>query len=225
MEYFQLIGCTAFLIAAKYREERDTVPTIRNLKSTCGLFYDEDMFLAMEWHMLVALDWMIGHPTVDDFLQVAVSDIVYDSEVMHMALYISEISRFHRVFVFKRSSDLARAALALAQDILNQYHHITEWALQYDTIIYADLSQCLHQPSPVLRRKYASSDYSSVARTLEVSLAQRRPIATYSSYNPSFTVQEPQSGVVDHIETTVEKPAYTNLPQFTALPTPPITPE
>lgn len=225
MEHYQLVGCTAFLIATKYGERREALPTITNLRWMCGFLYDEHMFLDMEWHMLVALDWMIGRPTIDDFLQAAVTGIVYNCEVIHMALYISEISLFHRQFLSQRPSELARAALALAQNILNKRHQCTVWALQYSATTYANLSRYLHQPSRVLERKYTSSDYSQVAKTLEVFLAQQSPAVTYSSYTPSLPMQERQPRVVDRIETIRGKPTYTSLPRCGAPPTPPLTPE
>ncbi|KAL4888125.1 cyclin-like protein [Aspergillus ambiguus] len=225
LEHYQLVGCTAFLLATKYREKKDSLPTINELRSMCGFSYDKGMFLDMEWHMLDALDWMIGRPTIDDFLLAVVTDIAYDCGVMHMALYISEISQYHRAFVSQRPSDLARAALALAQVILNGYHLITECALQYDARIYDNLFQYVYQPSRVLRRKYASSNYSNVAKTLEIFLAEQMPASTYMSYISSFAVQDRQANVIDRMETIWAKPTFTSIPQITALPTPPITPE
>ncbi|EAU35448.1 conserved hypothetical protein [Aspergillus terreus NIH2624] len=143
------------------------------------------MFVQMEWHVLQTLDWTIGHPTIDSFLQVAVMDTPYDPEVEHMALYISEISQFHREFVSKPSSDLAKASLALARCILNrpQPRH-TEWASQYDSMTLVGLSQQLHQPSQVLCRKYSSSHYSRVSKILEQFLARQASIASYSPPSP-----------------------------------------
>jgi hypothetical protein len=185
--HYQLVGCAALLIAAKYGDKKDRVPTIRELKSMCCSLYDDDMFIQMEWHVLQTLGWTIGHPTVDSFLQMAVLDTPYDPEVEHLALYISEISLFHREFVSKPSFDLARASLALARCILNrpQPRH-TEWAAQYDSMTLVGLSQQLHQPSQVLSRKYSSSHYSRVSKILEQFLARQASIASYTPPNPSL---------------------------------------
>jgi hypothetical protein len=63
--YYQLVGCAALLIAAKYGSKKEKVTTVKELKSMCCSLFDDDMFLQMEWHVLSALGWPIGHPTVD----------------------------------------------------------------------------------------------------------------------------------------------------------------
>ncbi|KAE8144451.1 G1/S-specific cyclin [Aspergillus avenaceus] len=224
--HYQLVGCAALLIAAKYGDKKDRVPTIKELKSMCCSLYDDDMFIQMEWHVLQTLGWTIGHPTVDSFLQVAVMDTPYDPEVEHMALYISEISLFHREFVSKPSSDLARASLALARCILNrpQPRH-TEWASQYDSMTLVGLSQQLHQPSQVLFRKYSSVHYSRVSKILEQFLARQASIASYTPPSPPSDVNtesKPYEGEVG-LATPQKAPHPSNMPH--GYITPPITPE
>ncbi|KAJ5749864.1 hypothetical protein N7533_006892 [Penicillium manginii] len=188
--HYQLVGCAALLIAAKYNDKKDRVPTVKELKSMCCSLYDDDMFIQMEWHVLQTLGWTIGHPTVDSFLQVAVLDEAYDPEVEHMALYILEIALFHRDFVSKPSSELARAALALARCILNrpQPRH-TDWASQYDSMTLVGLSQQLHQPSSVVARKYASAHYSRVSKVLEHFLNRQASLASYARCTPPKSQQ------------------------------------
>ncbi|KAL4892178.1 cyclin-like protein [Aspergillus ambiguus] len=222
--HYQLVGCAALLIAAKYGDKKDRVPTIKELKSMCCSLYDDDMFVQMEWHVLQTLDWTIGHPTIDSFLQVAVMDTSYDPEVEHMALYISEISQFHREFVSKPSSDLAKASLALARCILNrpQPRH-TEWASQYDSMTLVGLSQQLHQPSQVLFRKYSSSHYSRVSKILEQFLARQASVASYSPPSPPETTEsKPYEGEVG-LATPQKASHLSNMPH--GYITPPITPE
>nr|KMM69133.1 G2/mitotic-specific cyclin-4 [Coccidioides posadasii RMSCC 3488] len=181
--HYQLVGCAALLIAAKYSDKKERVPTIKELKSMCCSLYDDDMFVQMEWHVLQTLGWSIGHPTVDGFLQVAVMDTPYDPEVEHLALYILEIALFHREFVSKLSADLSRAALALSRCILNrsQASH-NDWASNYDSLTLVNLSQHLFQPSHVLARKYSSAHYSRVSKILEQFLARQSTVT--KSYNP-----------------------------------------
>ncbi|KAL1998706.1 hypothetical protein VTN02DRAFT_5713 [Thermoascus thermophilus] len=225
--HYQLVGCAALLIAAKYGDKKDRVPTIKELKSMCCSLYDDDMFIQMEWHVLQTLGWTIGHPTVDSFLQIAVMDSPYDPEVEHLALYILEISLFHREFVSKPSSDLARAALALSRCILNrpQPRH-TEWASNYDSMTLVGLSQQLHQPSQVLSRKYSSAHYSRVAKILEQFLARQASMAT--TYTPPSPPSEtpaeskPYNGEIGLA--TPQKPQYSSSIPDGYL-TPPITPE
>ncbi|KAE8378908.1 cyclin-like protein [Aspergillus bertholletiae] len=224
--HYQLVGCAALLIAAKYGDKKDRVPTIKELKSMCCSLYDDDMFTQMEWHVLQTLGWTIGHPTVDSFLQMAVMDTSYDPEVEHMALYISEISLFHREFVSKPSSDLARASLALARCILNrpQPRH-TEWASQYDSMTLVGLSQQLHQPSQILFRKYSSAHFSRVSKILEQFLARQASVANYTPPSPPSDVNaesKPYEGEIG-LATPQKAPHPSNMPH--GYITPPITPE
>ncbi|KAE8351624.1 cyclin-like protein [Aspergillus coremiiformis] len=224
--HYQLVGCAALLIAAKYGDKKDRVPTIKELKSMCCSLYDDDMFTQMEWHVLQTLGWTIGHPTVDSFLQMAVMDTAYDPEVEHMALYISEISLFHREFVSKPSSDLARASLALARCILNrpQPRH-TEWASQYDSMTLVGLSQQLHQPSQILFRKYASVHFSRVSKILEQFLARQSSVASYTPPSPpsdANSESKPYEGEIG-LATPQKAPHPSNMPH--GYITPPITPE
>ncbi|KAF7594799.1 hypothetical protein BBP40_008302 [Aspergillus hancockii] len=224
--HYQLVGCAALLIAAKYGDKKDRVPTIKELKSMCCSLYDDDMFTQMEWHVLQTLGWTIGHPTVDSFLQMAVMDTPYDPEVEHMALYISEISLFHREFVSKPSSDLARASLALARCILNrpQPRH-TEWASQYDSMTLVGLSQQLHQPSQILFRKYSSVHFSRVSKILEQFLARQASVASYTPPSPPSDVNsgsKPYEGEIG-LATPQKASHPSNMPH--GYITPPITPE
>ncbi|KAJ5235373.1 uncharacterized protein N7469_004541 [Penicillium citrinum] len=224
--HYQLVGCAALLIAAKYNDKKDRVPTVKELKSMCCSLYDDDMFIQMEWHVLQTLGWTIGHPTVDSFLQVAVLDEAYDPEVEHMTLYILEIALFHRDFVSKPSSELARAALALARCILNrpQLRH-TDWAAQYDSMTLVGLSQQLHQPSSVVARKYASAHYSRVSKILEHFLNRQASLASYARCTPP--VETPVESKPYNGEIGLATPQKSQ--QLTAVPngymTPPVTPE
>ncbi|PYI15181.1 hypothetical protein BO99DRAFT_262736 [Aspergillus violaceofuscus CBS 115571] len=225
--HYQLVGCAALLIAAKYGDKKDRVPTIKELKSMCCSLYDDDMFIQMEWHVLQTLGWTIGHPTVDNFLQMAVMDCPYDAEVEHLSLYIAEISLFHREFVSKPSSDLARASLALARCILNrtQPRH-TEWASQYDSMTLVGLSQQLHQPSQVLSRKYSSAHYSRVSKILEQFLARQASVASYTPPSPPSDVvpaeSKPYEGEIG-LATPQKAPQSSTMAH--GYITPPITPE
>ncbi|KAJ5156110.1 hypothetical protein N7492_008913 [Penicillium capsulatum] len=183
--HYQLVGCAALLIAAKYEDKKDRVPTVKELKSMCCGLYDDDMFIQMEWHVLQTLGWTVGHPTVDAFLMIAVLDDAYDAQVEHMALYILEIALFHRDFVSKTSSDLARASLALARCILNRpqpRHNL--WSSQYDSMTLVGLSQQLHQPSTVVARKYASAHYSRVSKILEHFLNRQATLVNQARCTP-----------------------------------------
>ncbi|EZF24387.1 hypothetical protein H112_03238 [Trichophyton rubrum D6] len=225
--HYQLVGCAALLIAAKYGDKKDRVPTIKELKSMCCSLYDDDMFIQMEWHVLQTLGWSIGHPTVDSFLQNAVVDTPYDPEVEHLALYIAEISLFHRDFVSKLSSDIARASLALSRCILNRPQAPqSDWASNYDSLTLVSLSQYLQKPSHVLTRKYSSAHYSRASKLLEQFLARQE------SLNKSYNPPTPPTDRMCEPKAPYENEAGLATPQKTQYPavshgyiTPPITPE
>lgn len=175
--HYQLVGCAALLIAAKYGDRKEYVPTIRELKGMCCSLYEDEMFTQMEWHVLQTLDWAIGHPTIDSFLQLAVIDMSLDTEVENMALYIAEIAMFSKDFISKRPSDMARSSLALARLILNRPQAMPEeWASQYDQQTLYNLSHQLHHPSSVLARKYSTCKLSRVSPILEGFLAQQASV-------------------------------------------------
>lgn len=228
--HYQLVGCAALLIAAKYGDKKDRVPTVRELKSMCCSLYDDEMFTQMEWHVLQTLNWMIGHPTIDAFLQMALADAEYDAEVENMTLYIAEIALFHKEFVSTRPSVLARSALALARCILSRTQaKSSEWAGAYDASTVMSLSNHLYQPSQVLSRKYASVHLSSVSTTVDEFLQRQAQIARRTAAPPSPSVspalEEPkQAGNVYISPATPQKSVYGTVVQHGCI-TPPITPD
>ena len=172
-KHYQLVGCAALLIASKYGDRKDLVPTIKELRNMCCSLYEDDMFLQMEWHVLQTLNWVIGHPTIDSFLQIATDRQPSDPEVEHMACYISEIALFQREFVAKRPSDMARSALALARCILGRGQElVTVWAGQFDPILLKALYEQTSNPSKILYRKYSSAALSRVALVLDDHVVQ-----------------------------------------------------
>jgi Cyclin, N-terminal domain/Cyclin, C-terminal domain len=230
--HYQLVGCAALLIAAKYGDKKEKVPTIKELKSMCCSLYDDDMFLQMEWHVLSTLDWSVGHPTVDSFVKLAVKDNIADPETENLTLYILEMALFHRDFVSKQSSTLALAALALARHILGRPQARTnEYASRYCETTLVQLSQKLHQPSEILSRKYASGRYSAVSRVLCMFLAEQAAIAaanTALEAPPSPPCEYAPASKPVHVEqygySTPQKPQFQSTVQH-GYPTPPITPE
>lgn len=235
--HYQLVGCAALLIASKYGDKKEKVPTIKELKSMCCSLYDDDMFLQMEWHVLSTIGWTIGHPTVDNFLRMATKDGMQDPEVENLALYILEIALYHRDFVSKRSSQLALAALALSRQLLNRLPaQAHEWAATYDHTTYSLLSDKINEPSQILARKYQSSRHSNVSRTLTHVLNQRAAAAAQAAAQAAAAAAQasmvrsydltPPSAKATHYFQGYGTPQKTQLPSIVqhGLYTPPITP-
>ena len=184
--HYQLVGCASLLIAAKYGDRKENVPTIRELKSMCCSLYEEDMFTQMEWHVLQTLGWAIGHPTIESYLQLALDDIPKDPEVEYLSRYISEIALFSRDFVSILSSDMTRCSLALARCVLARGQPLQgDWASKYDAQTLVTLSQQLHRPSSILSKKYATNKMMRVSITLESFLAQQIPVVRYYASPPT----------------------------------------
>ncbi|EGS19215.1 uncharacterized protein CTHT_0058400 [Thermochaetoides thermophila DSM 1495] len=176
-QHYQLVGCAALLIAAKYGDKKDRVPQISELNNMCCGLYDAGMFTQMEMHVLNTLDWNIGHPTVDFFHKLVVAEERDSREVAHMAQYICEIALYHRDFVSTKPSVMAKASLALARAILGKPEvNDGEWNQAENATVLA-LSQHLHTPSVTLARKFASNTYSRVSTKLADFLAQQAAIA------------------------------------------------
>lgn len=178
--HYQLVGCAALLIAAKYGDRKERVPTIRELKSMCCSLYDEDMFTQMEWHVLQTLNWLIGHPTVSSFLEIALFELPQTPHpvVEHMALYLSEIALYHKDLLAVKPSVMARSSLALAKFVLGITSSRTaEWCSIHDTEVILELSKHLAQPSQGVYRKYADQAFSSVSEILEHFVQQQNRLA------------------------------------------------
>ena len=229
-KHYQLVGCSALLIAAKYGDKKDRVPTIKELKQMCCGLYDDDMFTQMEWHVLQTLDWIIGHPTIDSFLQLALENVAYNPDVEHMACYISEIAMFHKDCVSKRPSDMARSSLALARCILNRPQALsTEWAGKYDSDTLVTLSKQLLRPSKVLHTKYQAAHLSRVSVILEDVLARQASITRCYVDAPPTPPSEQCSGGFGNfphhgMPVTPTKPSSVAPNINNGCPTPPITP-
>ena len=231
--HYQLVGCAALLIAAKYGDKKEKVPTIKELKSMCCSLYDDDMFLQMEWHVLSTLGWAIGHPTVDSFMRLAVKDNVYDPELENLTLYILEIAMYDREFVSKRSSVLSLSALVLARHILcRNQPRADEFGSQFCSETVMALLQKVHDPSSILSRKYAGARYSSVTRTLSTFVAQKAAMsaAARAPMTPTYELTPPSVAAkpaVNEYFPTFATPQKSQVPSLTqhGLYTPPITPE
>ena len=228
--HYQLVGCAALLIASKYGDKKERVPTIRELKSMCCSLYDDDMFTQMEWHVLQTLNWIVGHPTVTSFLQLALTEGPVDPELEHMAWYISELALYNKEFIPVRPSIMARSSLAVARCILNRPHtHSDQWSGGFDSQVVVNISNHLAQPSQALSRKYASYHLSSASTTVEMFLKHQAALATRIAQTPVNNL--PSMDIVEGPTTT--NPYLTpQTPQkigFAAAPagviTPPITPD
>lgn len=224
--HYQLVGCAALLIASKYGDKKEKVPTVRELRSMCCSLYDEEMFIQMEWHVLQTLNWVIGHPTIDSFLAVILAqEEQKDVEAQYMTSYICELALFHKEFVSIMPSVLARSALALSRCILGRPQtRLAGWAGEYDATVILNLANYLQSPSQVLARKYSAAQLCNVASTVAMFVEEQNR----KSHPPTVQAASPIAPTVyagSNLPQTPQKHPYSAAIMNNGCLTPPITPE
>ncbi|KAI9725939.1 MAG: hypothetical protein M1828_002267 [Chrysothrix sp. TS-e1954] len=229
--HYQLVGCAALLLASKYGDRKEKVPTVRELRAMCCKLYDEDMFTQMEWHILLTLDWSLGHPTIDSFLQIALADLPYDRELESMTSLICEVSLFHKEFVSIQPSIIARSSLALARHVLARVPEGSDWAQAFDNFTAINLMNKLRTPSAVLYKKYGTPQMCSVSRTVETffieqdrQLQRPQEIITASMDTDMWNAQD-YAGTMRAAPHTPQKPTHELYANRGNYITPPITPD
>ncbi|KAE9385239.1 hypothetical protein BT96DRAFT_1007245 [Gymnopus androsaceus JB14] len=70
IKYYQLVGCVALWIAAKFEDIKERVPSIKDLVQMCHDAYEESVFRQMEGHILSTIQWRLGHPTAETWLRI-----------------------------------------------------------------------------------------------------------------------------------------------------------
>lgn len=132
--HYQLVGCTALWIAGKYEDKKLRVPTLAELASMCRHAYDEEMFVQMEMHILATLEWLLGHPLLEECLQLAIAalgvlpvtptkynrlDLALGlSAVTAVGRFFCELALYDRFFLTVPVSLVAVAANSLACTML-----------------------------------------------------------------------------------------------------------
>lgn len=163
-KHFQLVGCTALWIAAKYEDKKSRVPLLSMLGHLCCGAYSEDMFVQMEGHLLVTLEWNISHCTVDTFLSMMLSNAA-SPLLVNLNSYLAELTLYHRDFVGRDPLLVAKMIHMLAMHILNFCAVLPIQNTSAEELEILDLL-CHHIKSPprVHVAKYSSMDFMQVAR-------------------------------------------------------------
>lgn len=146
--HYQLVGCTALWIAAKFEDKKSRVPTLKELSDMCRRAYDEEMFVQMEMHILSTLDWSLKQSTLEDCLHLAFEHTnLFDTgtlttapprsrqeyfcqkvryrnnrkknaEVICVARFLCELSLYERYFLTVPPSTVATCAVLMASNML-----------------------------------------------------------------------------------------------------------
>ncbi|KAG7408196.1 G1/S-specific cyclin CCN1 [Fusarium oxysporum f. sp. rapae] len=218
-QHYQLVGCAALLIAAKYCDTKDRVPQIHELNNMCCGLYEAGMFTEMEMHVVDTLYWTIG-PTTVDFSQLMVAEEGDEQEVAHVATYLCEIALYYRDFVSTKPSVMARSSLSLARAILGRTEIYNRGWDETENFTLSTLACYLHQPSPTLARKYSTTGFSRVLQKLAAFVAEQAEIARRAA-NPATPLAKPINKHTTNIFKAPQK-GHSAM-EFDGYSTPPIT--
>lgn len=169
--HFQLVGCAALLIAAKFEDAKDRVPTVAELSQMCCSAYDDSAFTQMEGHVLSTIGWCLGFPTPEAWLRLACLERREETATQSVARFLMELSLFQRDFIGLAPSHLAAGALMLARFICGQSAAarphpfdsddaaVTSAAQLIDNFVRENLSEL----SLILVKKYSFSHFSNAS--------------------------------------------------------------
>ncbi|KAG8575866.1 hypothetical protein GDO81_009691 [Engystomops pustulosus] len=169
----QLVGVTALLLASKYEEMY--TPEVADFVYITDNAYSASQIREMEILMLRELNFDLGRPLPLHFLRRASKCGSADAEQHTLAKYLMELSLMDYDMVHFRPSEIASAALCLAQKVLGQ----DSWgATQQHYTGYTEEDLCLvmkHMAKNVtkvnknltkhvaVRNKYASSKLMKIS--------------------------------------------------------------
>lgn len=169
-KHYQLVGCAALWIAAKYEDAKERVPSVQELGTMCCGAYEESSFLQMEGHVLSTIGWQLGHPTAEAWLRLfsigAHREQIGDLEAAstgHLARFMMELTLFHRSYVGLKSSDIAGGALLLSRYILGKPRRTSdesEGVLAVARLLDSHLGEHMASISAVVMKKYAHGHFS-----------------------------------------------------------------
>jgi hypothetical protein len=167
IKHYQLVGCAALWIAAKFEEVKDRVPTVHDLVQACQDTYDESAFIQMEYHVLETIQWTLGHPTAEAWLRLVLCGAyIEDKETEDTSRFLMEITLFYREFVRFVPSSIAAAALTLARHICGKTRRVyeeTEEILEIVDALDYRLATSVNELSETLVTKYAYAFYSKAS--------------------------------------------------------------
>ncbi|KZP12056.1 hypothetical protein FIBSPDRAFT_755552 [Athelia psychrophila] len=167
IKHYQLVGCAALWIAAKFEDAKERVPTVQDLAQICRDTYDESAFIQMEGHVLATIQWTLGHPTAEAWLRLmCCGPTMEDAKVQHVARFLMEITLFYREFVQYSPSAIALGALTLARALMGKGQHDwpeTDESMEVVEHLDNRLAKNAQDLSETLIKKYSYAFYSKAA--------------------------------------------------------------
>lgn len=192
MKHYQLLGCTALLVATKYGDNRKGhVPSLQQLNHACCTQYNTALFKEMEWNILQVLEWEIGHPDVHTFLRLALVARIEEPVIRHLSMYIAEIALFYREFATTKPSVISRSALAVARYIRSRMSlKVDSWVDRCDMRTFIGLFSHLYHPPRVLFCKYAVQTLSNTSTVVAEYLQHQADMVMRSTTVPKRSRSE-----------------------------------
>lgn len=168
VKHYQLVGCAALWIAAKFEDAKERVPTVQDLTQICRETYDESAFIQMEGHVLSTIQWTLGHPTAEAWLRMYCigPTSLEDTKVQHVARFIMEITLFYREFADFPPSVVALGALTLARHVCGKSSRgldETDESQEIVDLLDNRLAKHVNDLSETLVKKYSYAFYSKAA--------------------------------------------------------------
>ena len=246
-KHYQLVGCAALWIAAKFEDAKDKVPTVRELRSMCVSAYEEDMFVQMEGHVLATLGWELGGvQTCEAFVEHQIARLRgqhghVDNRLIHLSRFFLDLSLFSREFLSFKPSEIASSSVALARHILGSQEFIHHRYTEREVDCLELLLTKIPSASSILRRKYAHKQLLNVTAILDDFQAQSArkeshyatPPSSVHNHCPPLRMSEvkapelhirlpdtpPHTPVTSTTVPSMKKPGY--IVNGAGLPTPP----
>ncbi|KAI0963460.1 hypothetical protein AcW1_000531 [Taiwanofungus camphoratus] len=230
VKHYQLVGCAALWIAAKYEDAKERVPTVHDLAQICRDTYDESAFIQMEGHVLSTIQWSLGHPTAEAWLRlICYGPSLEELRVQHVARFLMEITLFYREFIKYVPSAIALGSLTLARFLCGKGRRIfdeTEECLEIVEHLDNRLSKHVNDLSETLIKKYSYAFYSKAATFvvqyyLQGGRFSRQPFAPLPmtpirAYSPKIStpmsVSTTASDLSDDMPATPTSPAFSSDP-------------
>jgi len=190
-KHYQLVGCAALWIAAKFEDAKDRVPSVPELCQMCCSAYDESAFIQMEGHVLSTINWVVGHPTTESWLRLAcVSGPLEEQRTQHVARFVMEITLFHKEYISFKPSVLAKASLMLARFMLGKTRRIqdeSDEVLRAATLLDLQLGEHLESVSAIVVKKYSMPFYSRASTFAREWYLSGRRFSYYDWSNPAVS--------------------------------------
>ncbi|KAF5095684.1 hypothetical protein DV451_004579 [Geotrichum candidum] len=212
--HYQLVGCSALWIASKYQDKKNKVPTLEELKMICCNMYEPHMFVQMELHILSTLDWSVGHPTFDVYIDLCFGTIQQQdyecaTNVRNIALYLCENSMYSKELVPLLPSIVAKAAFKLGLYFLTLGRMPCKAADDEEAYCLNIMSRHCFRPTVCLERKYSRPEYSSAMLYIQ----------EFADYHQQLQEQKHFQSSTSSMHTPT-KPTSAALPTQLATPAP-----